>query len=241
MLQKLLSPIVEVRKEEAPTLLLMFVYSFLAMAAYNAIKPITRGAFIGDLGAENLPYILLAAGFLIGFIMTGYAWLLGRLPRRWGLPISQVLLAGLLGVFFVLFQTERVWVSVVFYIFGLILGILLISQFWTLANILYDPRQAKRMFGFIGGGAPLGGMAGGALAAAAKQIGSFNLILISGGILLACALVSSLIIGRERPAETVAAEVRDGVLSPEAARRDYGVEVHPGTFAVERVTGRPRP
>ncbi|OGL02961.1 MAG: hydantoin utilization protein B [Candidatus Rokubacteria bacterium RIFCSPHIGHO2_12_FULL_73_22] len=46
---------------------------------------------------------------------------------------------------------------------------------------------------------------------------------------------------RERPAETVAAEVRDGVLSPEAARRDYGVEVHPGTFAVERVTGRPRP
>ena len=220
MLQKLLSPIVEVRKEEASTLLLMFLYSFLAMAAYNAIKPITRGAFIGDLGAENLPYILLAAGFLIGFIMTGYAWLLGRLPRRWGLPISQVLLAGLLGAFYFLFLTEQVWVSVVFYIFGLILGILLISQFWTLANILYDPRQAKRMFGFIGGGAPLGGMAGGALAASAQQIGSYNLVLISGGVLLACALVSSLIIGRERPPETASADAtrEKGVGGGEALR-----------------------
>ena len=37
-----------------------------------------------------------------------------------------------------------------------------------------------------------------------------------------------------RPAELVAAEVRDGVISLEAARRVYGVEVNPGTFAVER-------
>ena len=41
-----------------------------------------------------------------------------------------------------------------------ILGILLISQFWTLANGIYDPRQAKRLFGFIGGGVMLGGMTG---------------------------------------------------------------------------------
>ena len=40
---------------------------------------------------------------------------------------------------------------------ALILGILLISQFWTLANDIYDPRQAKRLFGFIGGGSSLGG------------------------------------------------------------------------------------
>ena len=43
---------------------------------------------------------------------------------------------------------------------GRLLGILLISQFWTLANGIYDPRQAKRLFGFVGGGVMLGGMAG---------------------------------------------------------------------------------
>ena len=46
---------------------------------------------------------------------------------------------------------------------------------------------------------------------------------------------------RERPAELVAAEVRDGVLSRAAARRDYGVEVDAETFEVERVTGGRRP
>ena len=51
-------------------------------------------------------------------------------------------------------------VAVAFYLFGLIIGILLISQFWTLANDVYDPRQAKRIFGFIGAGASLGGFAG---------------------------------------------------------------------------------
>ena len=41
----------------------------------------------------------------------------------------------------------------------------MISQFWTLANDVYDPRQAKRIFGFIGGGASLGGATGAALTA----------------------------------------------------------------------------
>jgi hypothetical protein len=90
MLQRLLSPIVDVRKEESLTAFLMFAYSFLAMTAYNAIKPLTRSKFITDLGADNLPYVLLAAGFIIGILMTGYAWLMARLPRRWALPIVQV-------------------------------------------------------------------------------------------------------------------------------------------------------
>ncbi|MFQ5896998.1 MAG: hydantoinase B/oxoprolinase family protein [Candidatus Methylomirabilia bacterium] len=37
----------------------------------------------------------------------------------------------------------------------------------------------------------------------------------------------------ERPAELVAAEVRDGLISLEAARRDYGVWIDPETFAVD--------
>ena len=86
--------------------------------------------------------------------MAGYAWLMARLPRRWGLPVTQAGMAVMLIVFWFLFRTDATWVSVAFYVAGLILGVLLISQFWTLANVVYDPRQAKRLFGFIGGGAP---------------------------------------------------------------------------------------
>ena len=50
--------------------------------------------------------------------------------------------------------------SIAFYLWGVLTGSLLISQFWTLANDVYDARQAKRLFGFIGGGASLGGIVG---------------------------------------------------------------------------------
>ena len=169
MLQRCSSPIVEVRKEESLTAVLMFAYSFLAMTAYNVIKPITRSKFISSLGADNLPYVLLAAGFIIGILMAGYAWLMARLPRRWGLPITQAGMAVVLVVFWFLFQTDATGCRSPSTSLGLILGVLLISQFWTLANVVYDPRQAKRLFGFIGGGAPLGGIAGSALASYASQ------------------------------------------------------------------------
>jgi AAA family ATP:ADP antiporter len=218
MLQRLLSPIVEVRKEESWTAFLMFAYSCLAMTAYNVIKPLTRSKFISNLGADNLPYVLLGAGLIIGVLMAGYAWLMARLPRRWGLPITQAGMAVMLVVFWFLFQTNATWVSVAFYVAGLILGVLLISQFWTLANVVYDPRQAKRLFGFIGGGAPLGGIIGSALASYASRIGSVNLILPSAALMAICAGLVVMIIRRERvEADPVAAVKGDkGVSALEA-------------------------
>jgi ATP:ADP antiporter, AAA family len=217
MLQRLLSPIVEVRKEESLTAFMMFAYSFLAMTAYNAIKPLTRSKFISSLGADNLPYVLLATGFIIGILMTGYAFMMSRLPRRWGLAIAQLVMSGLLLMFWFLFQTEEAWVPVAFYVLGLLLGVLLISQFWTLANVVYDPRQAKRLFGFIGGGAPLGGVAGNALALYAPQIGSTNLILPAGALLALCAVLVATIMGREKiEADVTAAKEEKGVRLTEA-------------------------
>src|SRR5688500_5222826 len=188
LIQRVLSPVVEVRKEEGVGVLMLFAYSFLAMTAYNILKPVTRSKFISDLGADNLPYVLLAAGVIIGVLMTGYAWIVSRLPKNGALAITQLGMAGLLIGFWFLFQTDAAWASTAFYLMGLILGILLISQFWTVANLVYDPRQAKRLFGFIGGGAPLGGMAGSEiLRRFTPVIGTTNMLLISAGMLVACA------------------------------------------------------
>ena len=96
-----------------------------------------------------------------------------RLPAPWALPITQAGMAAVMIVLLGPVQTGGDWVSVAFYVWGLILGILLISQFWTLANGIYDPRQAKRLFGFIGGGAMLGGMTGAlATAASSRTVGT---------------------------------------------------------------------
>src|SRR5690606_33522055 len=86
-----------------------------------------------------------------------------------------------------------------FYFFGLILGILVISQFWTLANEVYDPRQAKRIFGFIGGGASLGGLAGSSLALPGETLGTTNLLLVAAVLMTVCLVLVVAIIRRERP------------------------------------------
>ena len=171
-------------------MLLMFLYSFLIMTSYNIVKPLTRAEFINDLGAENLPYVLLVAGMLIALIMQGYTRVARALPPKSVIPITQVALVVLLAGFWLLFQTGQSWASVAFYFLGQIMGLLLISQFWMLANYLYDARQAKRLFGFIGGGALLGGMAGSAtLTFFVVRLGSDVMILVAGVLLLVCVFV----------------------------------------------------
>ena len=203
-LNRLVGKFVTVWEGEAATALLMFAYSFLAMTAYNIVRPITRSKFISDLGADNLPYVVLAAGVLIGVLMQFYSWAIGLLPRRKVIPTTQAGAALLLVVFWFLFQSGASWVSVAFYVMGLILGILLISQFWTLANDIYDARQAKRLFGFIGGGASLGGATGAGLTSiAVTRFGTDNLLLVSAAILGLCV---ALVIAIERR-ENVAADI----------------------------------
>ncbi len=197
--RKVLSPVVELRDTELATAVMMFAYSFLVMTSYTALKPVTRSQFIKDLGADNLPLVQFAFGIMIGFIMQGYAAIVGRMPRRWALPMTLGGLVALLVVFWLWFQSGSQWASTGFYFFGLILGILVISQFWTLANEVYDPRQAKRLFGFIGGGASLGGIAGSSLSLQAKAIGTTNLLLVSAALMTVCLVLVVAIIKRERP------------------------------------------
>jgi ATP:ADP antiporter, AAA family len=195
---RLLKPFVEVRPNEATTALLMFVYSFLAMTSYNIIQPITRSKYISDLGAENLPYVQFVAGILIGIIMQGYVKATALIPARWVVPVSQGGLVGILVLFWALFQTGQEWVSAAFYLLGLIFAILLVSQFWSLANAIYDPRQAKRIFGFIGGGTALGGMTGaGITSLIAESVGTNMLLLVSAVALAACVFIVIQVLRRE--------------------------------------------
>jgi ATP:ADP antiporter, AAA family len=218
---RLLRPLAEVRPSETTTALLMFAYSFLAMTSYNIIQPITRSRFISDLGAENIPYVQFVAGLLIGIIMQGYVKGTALLPARWVIPVSQAGLVGILLTFWALFQTGQEWVSAAFYLLGLIFAILLVSQFWSLANAIYDPRQAKRLFGLIGGGTALGGMMGaGITALIAERVGTNTLLLWSAGALTLCSGIVVLVLRRERAAVAgPGGEEELGGLGPAAALR----------------------
>lgn len=207
--QHLLHRIVVLHPGEASTAWLMFIYSFLLMTAYNIIKPITRSKAISSLGADNLPYVLVGAAVVIGSLMHLYDRSTARVPRRLVAPVTQAGLAGALVVFWVLFRTDAAWVSAAFFVFGLVFGLLLVSQFWTLANGLYDSRQARRLFGFIGGGASLGGITGAAVTTyAVDNVGSDNLTLVSAGVLVLCAATVVAII-KSQPGPVAIAQSTD--------------------------------
>src|SRR5215203_3813368 len=127
---------------------------------------------------------------LIGVLMHWYSNVVRKLPRRRVIPITQLAIVAILVAFWGLQRTGAVWVTVGLYSLGLLLGVFLISQFWTLANEIYDARQAKRLFGFIGGGASLGGAVGAMiLRVLVYQVGSNNMLLVSAAFLGLCVVI----------------------------------------------------
>jgi AAA family ATP:ADP antiporter len=217
--KRILSRLTNTRSGERTVALLMFAYSFLAMTSHNILKPVTKSKFIDQLGSDNLPYVLMVSSVLIGVLMHLYSGALSKLPRRYAIPISQSALAALLVVFWGLLGTGAIWVTVALYFLGQILAVLLMSQFWTLANEVFDARQAKRLFGLIGGGACLGGALGASITAlTVENIGSNNLLLVSAASLAVCAGIVLRIVRHPQASHYLQSFDEQGVGGREALR-----------------------
>ena len=97
MLQRILRPLwSNLREEEGVTALLMFAYSFLAMAGYNVVEPATRSQFDPLARSRHIPYVQLVAGLIMGFVIQGYTSAMRLLPRRWVFAATRAVMVGLL-------------------------------------------------------------------------------------------------------------------------------------------------
>src|SRR5262249_30725196 len=89
----------------------------------------------------------------------------------------------------------------VLYFWSSMFGLVLVAEFWLLANDLFNAREAKRLFPVIGAGAILGGTFGGALSGwLAKPLGAANLLHLVAAQLLLASLLAHLA-WRRRPVE----------------------------------------
>ncbi|MEE4355259.1 MAG: Npt1/Npt2 family nucleotide transporter [Desulfococcaceae bacterium] len=61
---------------------------------------------------------------------------------------------------FMLLKESR-FIAVAFYIFVDIIGVVLVEQFWSLTNSVYDTEEGRRWYSIVGIGGPLGGVVGG--------------------------------------------------------------------------------
>ena len=89
--------------------------------------------------------------------------------------------------FLLLFNVFVSWVIYLFYIWVALFAVVSASQFWILANMVFNSREAKRLFGFIGAGAIAGGIFGGYLTSIiAPVLGSEKLLFVSAITLYLC-------------------------------------------------------
>jgi ATP/ADP translocase len=203
---------IDVRPREWPVASALFGYFFLLGALQHLLKPPRNAYFLSTAGAVNLPWAYIAsAGFSV-LATLAYARWVAPLSRRRQILGSQGLIALTLVVFWILLQQPSAWVAGAFYVWIQVFGLLLLSQFFLLGNDLFDPRQAKRIYGFIGAGGLAGGVAGSAAAGfLANEIGSDNLLWLGVALLVGCAGLALKVFraGRFRSAGKTGQEGRD--------------------------------
>jgi AAA family ATP:ADP antiporter len=192
---------VDLRSGEGLPAVLLFLYFFLIITFQYTTKSLRQAEYITKLGAQALPlsYFLVAVCSLP--VLLVYSRSVDRVPRHHLIAVTSILVAGSLVGFFFLFQLESQVVPVVFYVWISIVYVLNVSQFWSYSNHVFDPRQAKRLFGFIGAGGLLGGIAGGQVAAVTTKVAGTYASLFVAAVVLVLAGCLIYVIQRHRPSE----------------------------------------
>ncbi|MGD2245329.1 MAG: Npt1/Npt2 family nucleotide transporter [Candidatus Aminicenantes bacterium] len=183
---KILKRLFDVQSDEAPTAGLMFVYFFLITAAAYIIIPVKISLYLEWLSFEKLPYAYLLTAVLIGFVVTLNSKLMLMMKRELYVSLTIMFFIINLFLFWILFKLEWRWLSMIFWFWEDIFLGTSVTQFWIIINDLYNPRQTRRLVGFLVSGGLLGGVVGSLIASLmAKILGTENLLLVCPVMLFA--------------------------------------------------------
>jgi len=167
---------------------------FLTISAYVIGKVARDALFLAQFPAVRLPYADIASGVLVGFVVVVYLRVGRRTSLKNLLVGSPLFFAVTYALFWVLtHNSHSAWLYAVFYVWVGMFGVLAPTQVWTLANYLLTTREAKRIFGMVGGGAILGWIFGGyAAKIVAKAFGTESLLLAVVVLLVICSALMAI-------------------------------------------------
>jgi ATP:ADP antiporter, AAA family len=157
-----LSRFFDVRPGELRRVKMMASLLFFLLASNNVIKVVRDSLFLSHFSVSDLSYVYIAVALLAGGIIAIYTRYTARFPfyqlmlGSHAFIISHVIVFWFLIVFF-----NFAWAIYAFYIWSAIVGVLAVAQFWTLADLIFTSREAKRLFGIFSAGGSLGAILGG--------------------------------------------------------------------------------
>jgi AAA family ATP:ADP antiporter len=219
-----LERLVDVRPHELVAVGWSWLFFFSVLSAYYVIRPIRDEMGVAG-GVENLPWLF--AGSLTGMLLLNppFAWLVGRMPRTRFVSLGYRFFALNLVAFYAALTwgaaDQQLWIGRVLFVWTSIFNMFVVSIFWSVMADVFTAAQGKRLFGFIGAGGTIGGIAGAALTSGlVGWAGAANLLLVSAVLLEVAALSARRLFARPgqphgapaaRPATAIGGSMWEGM------------------------------
>ena len=189
---------------------ILFANFFLIILAYYQVKSASRSLFIEYWGAERVPQLWIVSALVLGSFIGVYHNMVERFSRLQVVLGSCALFIVLLVLFHLSLAAGSAWGVYAFYIFVDILSVILVEQFWSLANTVNATEDGKKSYWFVGTGGLVGGALGGAMAAALVRhtpVATVDLPLVCAA-LIGVIFLLNLLMGRHGLYDEVATEGR---------------------------------
>jgi AAA family ATP:ADP antiporter len=200
--ERLLSPIADVRRGEAASALLMSATMFVMLAGYYQLKTARELFILSEGGAEVKSYSAAGQALLLVILVPLYSAFASRVSRtqlvQW---VTLFFVANLL-VF--LLALKAGWrIGIPFFLWVGIFNVMVIAQFWALAADLYREDQGKRLFPLIGVGSSLGAWLGSVRAGQLMESVGAARLLVSGAVSLLICMALARLAERTAPPDAV--------------------------------------
>lgn len=171
---------------------LLSTWFFLTITTLWLLKPIRTASLLSHLGAAELPYLRFGSLVGVGLVVLVYSHLVNRLSRLDVVRGSCAVFAGVLVLFWLAMHLggaalggQRWFVWAVFILVD-IYSTVMVAIFWTYTNDVVSRVEADRLYGPIGIGGILGGIAGGVIVdTMVHWLGPVDLLIVCVGLVLA--------------------------------------------------------
>jgi AAA family ATP:ADP antiporter len=196
-LERILSVFAAVRPGEGFTALLLMIDVFTLLTAYYLIKPVREALILGGSGAEIKSYAGAAQALLFWLILPLYSAYASRTSRIRLINGVIAFFISNLALFYFLGRLN-VHIGVIFFLWVGLFNVLLVAQFWALANDIYTEEQGQRLFAIVGIGSSLGAIAGARVSGwLFEPVGPYTMMLIAAALLGLCMILTNWIHRRE--------------------------------------------
>ena len=175
-----------IKPNEIRATLLSFSFVFLLMTAYFILRPV-RDAMSSDWTDTELSWLWTSTFFFSFLAVSLYGEIISRIKFNYVVPGVYVFfsISFFAFNFLSLMLIDPDIINKIFYVWLSVFSLFHVSVFWSFISNIFSKEQAPRLFGFIASGASIGAILGPSVPILfANQVGTMNLLIIAGIILL---------------------------------------------------------